>query len=756
MSENKKKVNNKKSRKSVTLTSDILMSLTSFNKDLSNPNIKSKKSNDTLIKNKENLNQKKLKRRGTINYTSSADKIKLVQKEQRRQSYSELFMLKLNYVSNDIGLSQKSEGAYSNFYKDGKRVFDDLEKSNSLKNSFALSNSRTDLKEIKYRRRASLQPNCNLNFDFLSFGDYKKKHRDNESRSNSSNSSDSNNSSFDSSHSNSSEDIETKAKKKMELIEKEKELKNSKKRIPIINNEKNRKNLLNNGIILEDPNENKEHGAANDDDEIDEEKDYNNVISDNLKKIFNIRDSLKEQLEKINNLDEEMKKQILKRYNSLENINNKYNKDFILHKKDLEPFFKRSKSLNTLIKDYNKKYNMNNIEEIISKNLNEKNSKKLNLDGELIEGKINQTNDETLNIKTNFNSPNEQNLIKSKSGIKTLGNDNHSPSGLKDLNSSEIKKKNIESFLTRGGKISFLEFDEIDKKAVDKFKKKQEEIKTTTKKEEEDTNTVIDNLLNRIKEKNKEKINILSTFKEENEKKLIELKQKKNELEEKKLQLNKEKKEKEIEKEKIRQSRINRNKISNLKTHYKTISIQVKDSLDHFNNNNDSINNGKNYEKSLNLLSEPIVTKKEKKFIMRNNLRKELMNSNVTLENNNFNDELNNNIMNNFNYDNFKNINMSNRSSLLSPKTIDEKESLRYSNNTIQVKKGISYLRLLKRDMNEFYKKKYETKKPNLIENWTKKNIKDYIMPVNDLDDVIQINNIYMNLSPNFNINKKN
>ena len=29
-------------------------------------------------------------------------------------------------------------------------------------------------------------------------------------------------------------------------------------------------------------------------------------------------------------------------------------------------------------------------------------------------------------------------------------------------------------------------------------------------------------------------------------------------------------------------------------------------------------------------------------------------------------------------------------------------------------------------------------------------------MPVNDLDDVIQINNIYMNLSPNFNINKKN
>ena len=749
-----------KSRKSIQLTSSLLKAFTQptkTEKTSSKKSIKRRKSIQGIPPkglglNQNNHDKKNIKRRSSINNTSSLDKLHYNQKNQRRQSYSELFMLKLNYVSNDIGLSQKSEGAYSNFYKDGKRVFDDLEKSNSLKNSFALSNSKTDLKEIKYRRRASLQPNCNLNFDFLSFGDYKKKNRDNESRSDSSNSSDSNNSSFDSSHINSSEDIETKAKKKMELIEKEKELKNSKKRIPIINNEKNRKNLLNNGIILEDPNENKEHGAANDDDEIDEEKDYNNVISDNLKKIFNIRDSLKEQLEKINNLDEEMKKQILKRYNSLENINNKYNKDFILHKKDLEPFFKRSKSLNTLMKDYNKKYNMNNIEEIISKNLNEKNSKKLNLDGELIEGKINQTNDETLNIKTNFNSPNEQNLIKSKSGIKTLGNDNHSPSGLKDLNSSEIKKKNIESFLTRGGKISFLEFDEIDKKAVDKFKKKQEEIKTTTKKEEEDTNTVIDNLLNRIKEKNKEKINILSTFKEENEKKLIELKQKKNELEEKKLQLNKEKK----EKEEIKHMRMNGNKMSNLKSHYKTLSIELTTSLDNYKNNNDTLKNQNYYENSLNLLSQPIITKKEKKFNLRNTIKHEFLNSNINLDNNNIDDELNNNIIKNNNYDFFKNLNMSNRNSLLDQKTYtDGKESLRSSYNLSQAQKGKKYLRLLKRDMNDFYKKANGKKHSNVITLTTRKNIKDYIMPVNDLDDVIQINNIYMNLSPNFNINKK-
>ena len=757
-------------RKSIQLTSNLLNAFIQPNKvEKTSPkkSIKRRKSIEGILpKGLEiiqiNQDKKKPKNKNVIPNTSSVDKIQYNQKNQRRQSYSELFLLKLNYVSNDIGLSQKPEGAYSNFYKDGKRVFEDIEKSNSLKNSFVLPNSKTELKEIKYRRRASLQPN--FNFDFLKFfGDKKKKKDNNESNSNSSNSnssksSDSNNSSFVSSKS-SDEDIETKAKKKMEQIEKEKELRKSIKKNSLKNNDEKRKNLIGNGIILEDPNENKDHNANNEDDDEDEDKGNFNTISRNLKNIFNIRDLLKEQLDKINNLDEDMKKQILRRNNSFKNFNNKYQKDFILNKKDLEKFFKRSKSLENYFKDYNKKYNMNNIEEIIYRNLNDNKNRKLNLEGDLIEGRINQTNDETLNMKTNFNSPNNQQLTKSKYDNKTLGNENVTPTALKfneDLNSSEIKNKNVESFLTRG-KISFLEFDEIDKKVVNKFiKNNQLDIKTEIKKEENETNQVIDNLIEKIKEKNKEKINILNTFKEEQEKKINELKQKKNELEEKKLQLNKEKKEKEIEKEKIRQSRINRNKISNLKTHYKTISIQVKDSLDHFNNNNDSINNGKNYEKSLNLLSEPIVTKKEKKFIMRNNLRKELMNSNVTLENNNINDELNNNIMNNFNYDNFKNINMSNRSSLLSPKTIDEKESLRYSNNTIQVKKGISYLRLLKRDMNEFYKKKYETKKPNLIENWTKKNIKDYIMPVNDLDDVIQINNIYMNLSPNFNINKKN
>ena len=212
-------------RKSIQLTSNLLNAFIQPNKvEKTSPkkSIKRRKSIEGILpKGLEiiqiNQDKKKPKNKNVIPNTSSVDKIQYNQKNQRRQSYSELFLLKLNYVSNDIGLSQKPEGAYSNFYKDGKRVFEDIEKSNSLKNSFVLPNSKTELKEIKYRRRASLQPN--FNFDFLKFfGDKKKKKDNNESNSNSSNSnssksSDSNNSSFVSSKS-SDEDIETKAKKK--------------------------------------------------------------------------------------------------------------------------------------------------------------------------------------------------------------------------------------------------------------------------------------------------------------------------------------------------------------------------------------------------------------------------------------------------------------------------------------------------------------------------------------------------------------
>ncbi len=53
------------------------------------------------------------------------------------------------------------------------------------------------------------------------------------------------------------------------------------------------------------------------------------------------------------------------------------------------------------------------------------------------------------------------------------------------------------------------------------------------------------------------------------------------------------------------------------------------------------------------------------------------------------------------------------------------------------------------------YIKKKNKIKPPLKINLFRRNIKDYIMPVNDMDDVIKINNIYKSLSPTLNINKR-
>ena len=112
-----------KSRKSIQLTSSLLKAFTQptkTEKTSSKKSIKRRKSIQGIPPkglglNQNNHDKKNIKRRSSINNTSSLDKLHYNQKNQRRQSYSELFMLKLNYVSNDIGLSQKSEGAYSNF-----------------------------------------------------------------------------------------------------------------------------------------------------------------------------------------------------------------------------------------------------------------------------------------------------------------------------------------------------------------------------------------------------------------------------------------------------------------------------------------------------------------------------------------------------------------------------------------------------------------------------------------------------------------
>ena len=336
------------------------------------------------------------------------------------------------------------------------------------------------------------------------------------------------------------------------------------------------------------------HGIIKEVEEEDEDgKGSNNIPSgnlnmnlNNLKTVFNKKDLLKEQLDKINCLDEEMKKQILRRYNSYENIKNNYNKNFILDSIDINKFFKKSKSLDTYIKNYNKKYNMNNIEEIISKNkcfnlsniknITNDNIKNINsnsedyrnfkLEANILETKI---NNEIIDSKLNDDSPNEDTLKKIKFDNKIFNNDNLSPllKFNEELNSSEIKKK--ESFITRGGKISFLEIEnENNGNAINKFQKNimTENNSIENKEEQEDINKVIDNLLNQIRKDSKEKTNILTTIKEEKEKELLNLKVQKDELIKQKLKFIKNKKEKE------KYSRQNRN---NILYSYNTISIET-------------------------------------------------------------------------------------------------------------------------------------------------------------------------------------
>ena len=796
---------NTKRRKSVMLSSKIgLESLKSSEikdeKENQKKNIKSRKS--VQLKRQmtiqEDNSEKTLKRRASL--TSSVEQIKVSQLAKRRSSYSDLFLLKLNYIPNDFSLSQKPESGYSNLYKNGIRVFDELDKenSNSFKSSFTLSNniSKTSL-DKKYMRRSSLQPNFfrNQNFDFLNCGDdslgnkydknntgkstrnlskkkkHKKKKKNNSSYSESN--SDSSNSGSDIS-SNSNSDIEEKARKKLGLFEKERELKkNNSDKIEgkalrnsfqehnnnneIFSHRKNRKNktvrlngceerikyLLGNGSIIKDHVNNQIIKEV--EEEYEDGRLSNNILSNSLKNTkgnFWKRDLLKEQLDKINEMEDEVKKLILKKNHSFNNIKTKNVEEMILDKKDFYKFFHRSKSLgNILIK--NKRYNMNNIENIIKKNkeLNSKiynkdlkgeEYKKLKLDGITYDETANNTNEKV-------NSP---------SSLLKLNPD--------ELNSSEIKKKNGESFFTKG-KISFLEIENDNKKNYSKIFKKNylNNINNSEKKKEDDSYKIINDLLNKIKSKNTENKNILNLYKEENEKELEHLKKQKEEIKERKIQFSKEKKEKENEKIKQYSEKRNRNKnkiFENVKFNSKTIATTLPIYPNY--ENKTKLN-----ENTLEFLSEPILTSKENNLMsFKHSLNEtEILSPKKETDSNNLNEDNLNNIIDN---ENIISSNISlNIDELNNLKSINNKsiqDNIR--NKPVKVKNERKYLNMLKNDMLGLNQRKNTIKKPwpfNIIQ--LKKCRKDYIMPVNDMDDVIEINNVYMSLNESLNVlNKKN
>ena len=444
----------------------------------------------------------------------------------------------------------------------------------------------------------------------------------------------------------------------------------------------------------------------------------------NTKGNFWKKDLLKEQLDKINELDEEVKKHILIKHHSFHNIRNNNIEEMNLDKKDIDKLINRSKSLgNVLTKK--KGYNMNNIEDIIKKNkaLNS-DYKKLKLDGITYEDTVNNTNE------------------KNNSSTLKLNSD--------ELNSSEIKKKNGESFFTRG-KISFLEIDNDNNKNYSSIFKKNylNNINNSeNKKEEEDTSKIIDNLLKKIRENNIEKKNILNLFKEENDKELEQLKKQKEEIKERKVQFSKEKKEKENEKLRFYSEKKCRNKIK-IFENSKTISIALpivenneKKSTLSFNNNH------------LKLLSEPILTSKEKNLVsLKHSLNDiELLSPKKEI----YLDSNEDNINNSINFDNIINSSLSIQNNISNLKYINIKPNNNQREKNEKVKSQRKYLNLLKNDLLDLKKRKNNIKKPYNFKNiQLKKFRKGYIMPVNDMDDVIEINNVYISLNGSLNVSHK-
>ena len=214
---------------------------------------------------------------------------------------------------------------------------------------------------------------------------------------------------------------------------------------------------------------------------------------------------------------------------------------------------------------------------------------------------------------------------------RNMNEKNISPSLLKynsdELNSSEIKKRNAESFLTRGGKISFFDIDNENNRNdySHSFKKSKMINNNSNKKDERNIiDEEINKLINKIREKNLGETQILSLYKKDQEKKIEQLKQEKIEMVEKKIKFLKEKKEK--ENQKMQNFRISRSRnlgTQTLKTNSRQISIALPISPTYNENIYSSSNN------NINKLTEPIITGKETKIKSLKHLLKDKDSSNI-------------------------------------------------------------------------------------------------------------------------------
>ena len=694
------------------------------------------------------------------NSTNTIDSLK------PRKTYLEIFKDKLNYVGPNFSLSEKPIGTYSNLYKDGIRMFDDLEKNNnnsivnSLKNSgIGPSKSEKSVSYINNRKKIkspfknNLLKNpyerLNFHYDINKSLDKKKKGKKSKNK-----------------RIKSEEEILSKTMNEENIInEIEKELDSE-----IENNDEENKNEKMNQIIYNEnekkiDNRNNLFRKSNGYDI----KKYNHVYGVNTfnpnrilsLKEWNFRNNqfekLKFDLYGKNNLNNN---RFFDDYLFSNYSNNRSNFLFGNNKGFFQNLFNSGKKFH--LKNYKNHYSRLIKHSHSCKNKKSKSNKYFNPNDPEIQKFLKRSktydflfshkdfyliNDLLNDLHNNFYKTNgirkgilkdfKTNSIYKRNGRYNLQNTHFKTldhldkrKNLKFKNSYDHKRKNLKSLLLINGKkvddTSNLSF--VDSLQIDYFNN-------------DDTNERINLLINKLKQSSQEKNNLLKCYRDQYKKDLKELQNEKNNLQEKKLIHNKEKQLKKVN-EKLKTKNIN-NSIK--KGHYKTLSINLRSknyNLNEFDNDKkDNDNDIKNLtsenefhkaKSDINLLTESNSSKDykinstERKY---NKIFSVCKTERIDLNNNYALKSRNNN--------KFK-IRKS------------ESDIFDYNRNNNNFTEKNNYINKVKEDLEDLKKGKLNNSTSYSYNNLNKINRKINIMPVNKLNDVVEMKDFYYNLNTKF------
>ena len=686
--------------------------------------------------------------------------------KKEKSSYSNIFKEKLKYVSTDIGLSQNKSGSYSNFYKDGIKLntedFDN--KSNtSLINSMIMSERNmtagnspnknyiySPLKTSPFKKKknhivfspfkngkrknndSSLIKNDNSEEYFKSFNSRKKSYNDEENNSKNNDDKDNNKNNLEIKNNRNDN------KDKNSFRKSNKNKKNVKSPLKKINKKIINDDILKCNNVL----------INNDIKEVDEEDEKDNQFGIKLYNLINVdEDNSKKNSEKklndiLNNNKLNNKKKncilfgkngvLLKNNNSYEEYNKK-NKYFDLNNSEIEKYFKKSKSSN-----FTYKYkDFETIKQLLGYDKNINNLNKNALNNNLLSNLKNSNENEKTKIKTifskakNINNINNviKNSINNNSNFEEQNNFNESNS---NKNTLESQKRNSQSYILRKGK----KIIKSENSSINVDSENFDNNNNQLKKSIEETNEEINNLIKKIRESSKDKNDILINYKEQHKKELEKLMKEKSDLKMKKFKLFQEKAHKN---QKIKQKNENESFRKNWKKIL--INLPIQNTIQTTNQKEKKQNNFKllKARSDLSILSEPFNTNKE--FNFNKNSEKKFFSFRKISDNKKDSKNLDsNNKSSSLNSDNDK---LGKNESLIIHSYYNKNNSAEKNTYLEIVKEDVKNLKLNKLTNNFSYKPR------------RKINSKNYIMPVNNLNDVIQIKDAYYNLNVNKNINKK-